>query len=172
MSIDVSGKVGLDVVLGRLTRIMENQELRMRRLEDRIPRAVDIEGAAIAPASGASFLIVPQPGGPPSGKLWHVRRWSPSVFPTSTATQAGTIFAYIGMQPALPAQGDLPGNWRDKTSTALPVPAFYSDYEMVVHYPAKIYFIVTSPTASASYAINISVKEEVEGAVAPGSYEL
>ena len=169
--LDLEASVGMEAILGRIAKRLDDSEARLRRMEDRIPQSVDFYGSGVFPSSG-NLLIVPNPAGPPAGRLWHVRFWVPGSDPATSSAPAGTVFAFVGMIPGNATQGDMSAMFRDKTATALPVPAYYSDYENTVHYPASIYFIVTGGTNNTAYTVHGLAKQELDMAAVGQEYSL
>lgn len=153
----VAAEAAFSVMVGRLMEKVAGIDSKMDRLVAMIPTEVTFRGSGVYPASG-NLLIAPEPGGPPAGTIWHVRRVS-AAGGTGTGAPGGTATAFIGMKPATATQGDDGGSFVDNTSTALPVTAFYEDYELVVQHPNRLYYIITSGTASTVYTITGSAKQ-------------
>ena len=153
-------EVGLEVAIGKLVGALDHHR---RFLEERIPKAVKFHGTVVGPASG-NALILPRPSGPGVGYVWHVRAWRVSTNNPAADTPNGSIFAYVGHQPAIAGggQADVAESWVDRSSTAFPVVAFYEDYQVTVHAGEHIYFLVTSPASGTNYTVTGNVKEELE----------
>jgi hypothetical protein len=103
-----------------------------------------------APSSGNHVLGV---GGPEPGFLWEIRNLAVSYPDPSTGSQAGT--AYLFHSSTRPPTTPLVAmNWIDWTGAGgatLPAVAFYSQRQIVLHYPDRLWFVITSPVSSGVY---------------------
>ncbi|MHB1475314.1 MAG: hypothetical protein ACYCV4_17165 [Dermatophilaceae bacterium] len=107
---------------------------------------VALRGAATSTASGSTLVI--DLGGPTHGRLWQVRRlvvggaqWGSVV--------AGTALVVVGGSASItPPTSDVADY-----SAAIPNVAFYSTGQLVVRNPSRLYMVVLTPTASATYAV-------------------
>jgi len=111
---------------------------------------VVISKSDTAPASGNALIGV---GGPEPGYLWELRSLAVSYPDPSTGSQAGT--AYLFHSSTRPPTTPLVAmNWIDWTGAggaSLPAVAFYSQRQVVLHYPDRLWLIITSPVSSGVY---------------------
>ena len=114
--------------------------------------AVDQPILASGIAVGTATLVFDL-GGPSQDLMWEVRRLTVSYPDPSTGSQAGT--AYLFHSSTRPPTTPLVAmNWIDWTGAGgatLPAVAFYSQRPIVLHYPDRLWFVITSPVSNGVY---------------------
>jgi len=109
------------------------------------PTAIPISGVGTSPSNGADFVF--GLNGPENGYVWEIRRLvigGPS--PITTPTPTGTAYFFVSaMKPSVgnPAMFDM-----FDSSTSWPNVAFYSGYQVVLHYPQRGWVYVTGANDS------------------------
>lgn len=145
--LDIGG--GLSLAIGKLTAAVERIDKSSRRWDAIVPVAIDFQGGATSAATGSLVLTV-EPGGPPPGYIWHVRRFTVAGSLASSAP-TGTIFVFRGMEPPSATAGDFGSRLVDASTTAFPTSAFYDDYQLTVAHPNKLYFIIGGAIAASTF---------------------
>lgn len=117
------------------------------------PVDVPLRAAATSNSSGSGFLL--DLGGPASGRVWLLRRLL--VGTTTWTSVAGTANVYVSAVRPSPGQGNL-ADMVDNAAT-LPLAAFYSNRQIALHAPQRLYVELVNPVASTTYVAGGSAED-------------
>jgi hypothetical protein len=143
----------------------DRDDARRRREEALIPNDIPIHGGGVAPAAGD--LIFPC-GGPPSGRIWVLRRL---VIAATDPTLAIAGSAYFYASSAGDEEQLLTSGFFDYAAT-LPLVGWYSSRQVVVQAGLQIWCRVHAPTAGSSYVVSGTALNQVADERAAARYTL
>jgi len=161
--------VGADLELGPLTldalaglrASVDTLQTTLRKIRDMeemyAQGGIDIElGGVASTASSVVDIVIGLGENPAVGRMWELR--SLAVSPTNPETTV-TGTAYLLRSPTVPLLNGGPpmGGQLLDIATSIPAVAFYSQRQVVVHNPNKLFVVITGGSASTQYVVRGTV---------------